>query len=77
MTKDEILVVRCNMPLPAEDLNRARKTIKAQVEDGVVILPYFMEPLVVPADLEIRIEAEDYGPGEDASPRKAGGVVLT
>ena len=77
MTKDEILVVRCNVGLSAEELNKTRRTIKAQIEDGVVVLPWFMDALIVPADLEIRIEAEDYGPGEDASPRKAGGVVLT
>ncbi len=56
MTKDEILVVRCNIMLTAEELNKVRKTIKAQIEDGVVILPYFMDALIVPAGLEIRIE---------------------
>ena len=60
MTKDEILVIQCKCALKQEDMEKARRSVLRQMEDGVVILPPWMEPMIVPAGLEVRIkEAAD------------------
>lgn len=56
MSKDEILVIRCTAAVKAEEINKARRIILNQMEDGVVVLPWYLEPIIVPAGLEVRIE---------------------
>lgn len=58
MTKDEILVLQCACALPKEDMEAIRRSVLRQMEDGVVLLPYFIAPLIVPAGIEIRIIEE-------------------
>lgn len=56
MTKDEVLIVRYNLVVPKGYLEKARQEIMLQLKDGVVVLPYYMEPVIVPKDVEIRLE---------------------
>lgn len=56
MDKEEILVLRCKYTLKKEDMEKLRRSVQRQMEDGVVILPPYLEPLIVPADIEVRIE---------------------
>lgn len=56
MTKDEILVLRCKCALKKEDMEKLRRSVLRQVFEGVVLLPDYVEPLIVPAGIEIRIE---------------------
>ena len=53
----DILVVRVNMFCKTKELNDIRRYILSQVEAGkVVLLPPYCEAMVVPSDVEIRIE---------------------
>lgn len=56
MTKDEILVIRCNMMLYPDELEQERKKVMEQLKDGVVVLPGYMQPVIVPKDVEIKME---------------------
>ena len=58
MTKDEILVIRCNLMLDPDELKQERQKVIEQIKDGVVLLPGYMEPIIVPKD--IKIEMKDY-----------------
>ena len=58
MTKDEILVIRCNLMLYPNELEQERKKVMEQLKDGVVVLPGYMQPVIVPKDVEIRLEGE-------------------
>lgn len=55
MTKDEILVLQCACELPKEDMEAIRRSVLRQMEDGVVLLPCFIVPMIVPAGIEVRI----------------------
>lgn len=59
MTKDEILVLRCKHAFKKEDMEKLRRLVLRQVFEGVVILPDYVEPIIVPAGLEVRIEEAD------------------
>lgn len=52
----DILVVKVNMFCRAKELNDIRNYIFNQKESGVVILPPYCEAVVVPEDVEIRVE---------------------
>ena len=56
MDKEEILVLRCKYKLKKEDVEKLRRSVLRQVFEGVVILPDYVETLIVPADIEVRIE---------------------
>ena len=55
MTKDEILVIRCNMMLYPDELEQERQKVMEQLKDGVVVLPGYMQPVIVPKDVEIKM----------------------
>lgn len=59
MTKDEILVVKVNARFADKDMNEIRKIIMKQKSEGVVVLPYYCEAVIVPEDVEIKVESED------------------
>lgn len=52
---DDILVVKVNMFCRTKELNDIRKWVLAQKESGVIVLPAYCEPIVVPSDIEICI----------------------
>lgn len=53
---DKILVVKMNTPMSAERLCRIYMAILTQVETGVVVLPCGCDAMVVPKDIEIRVD---------------------
>lgn len=55
---DELLIIKCNAFL-AKDLRKEwADRIKREKENGVIILPPYFEPVVVPNDIEVFIEQE-------------------
>ena len=56
MTKDEILVIQCKCTVKQEDMEKVRRSVLRQMEDGVVLLPHWLDPVIVPAGLEVRIQ---------------------
>lgn len=50
----DILVVRCNMLLPREQMQSIIDNLKAQKETGVILIPPYLEFKVVPDDIEIK-----------------------
>lgn len=55
----DLLVIRINAILSAEYEKKFRDNIIKQKEMGVVILPYFAEPIITPKDIEIKINDEE------------------
>ena len=55
MTKDEILVIRCNLMLYPDELKQERQKVMEQIKDGVVLLPGYMEPIIVPKNVGIKM----------------------
>lgn len=56
---DEVLIVKCKVILHPRDTHRIREAIIDQMKEGVVVLPDYMEAIVVPKDVEVRVEQED------------------
>lgn len=52
----DILVVKVNMFCKGEEMDDIRNYIIAQKKMGVVLLPPYCEAVVVPEDVEIRVE---------------------
>ena len=52
----DILVIKCNYNLCIRDLDYVRNTFVNQKAQGVVLLPLGFEAVVVPDDIEIKIE---------------------
>lgn len=56
----EILVIKVNhFNLSPEDMHNLRQQIIKQKEEKVVILPYYCEAIIVPEDVDIRVEVEE------------------
>lgn len=54
---DKVLVVKLNSCKTPEQLFNIHKGLKAQIQTGVVILPFNCEVLVVPKDIEVKVES--------------------
>ena len=57
----DVLVVKINALFPTETLSKIRKHILRQKESGVIVLPSYCEALMVPEDIEIKLEAYSNG----------------
>ncbi len=56
----EILVIKVNhFHLSPEDMHNLRQQIIKQKEEKVVVLPFYCEPIIVPEDIEIRVEEDN------------------
>ena len=56
----EILVIKTNQfKLSPEDMHNLRQQIIKQTEEKVVLLPYYCEAIIVPEDVDIRVEEEE------------------
>ena len=55
---NDILIVKINALFSTETLSEIRKHILIQKESGVIVLPSYCEALVVPEDIEIKLEAD-------------------
>ncbi len=56
MTKDEILVIRVHAFLPEHEMERERRRILREKEEGVILLTPYEKPVIVPAGLVVRIQ---------------------
>lgn len=52
----DVLVIKVNLDVPAEQLKALRDGFQLQKEHGVVVIPSFCEAVVVPEDVEIKVE---------------------
>ena len=60
MSKDEILVIKVNkFNLNPEDMHNLRQKMIKQKEEKVVLLPYYCEAIIVPEDVDIRVEEDN------------------
>ena len=55
----DILVVKCNMLVPLNKLQDIFNNLKSQKEEGVVILPPYLEAQIVPDDVKIKFVDEN------------------
>ena len=53
---NKVLVVKPMIKLNAERLEALHKSILLQKETGVVVLPWCVKALLVPEDIEIKVE---------------------
>lgn len=56
MQEGEILIVKLGIRLNERDMDRERRRILREIEEGVVLLQAFEEPVIVPKGLEVRME---------------------
>lgn len=59
MSKDDILVIKCNLPLKQKELNEAYRNFVTMKTLGVVLLTPGFEALICPKDIEIKMEDTD------------------
>jgi len=52
----DLLIIKSDILLHQDDRKKWMESIKREKESGVIILPPYFEPLLVPADIEINIE---------------------
>jgi len=56
----DMLVIKINqLNLSPEAMHNLRQQIIRQKEEKVVVLPYYCEPIIVPEDVDIRVEEGD------------------
>lgn len=55
----EILVIKLNAFLNIKDTNRLYKSIMAQRENGLIVIPPYCEALIVPEDVKVKVEGCD------------------
>ena len=63
----ELLIIKSDILLHQDDRKKWMESIKREKESGVIILPPYFDPLLVPNDIEISIEQE---PCDDAISRE-------
>lgn len=56
MVDENLLIIKVNVMLRGDRLQEIRELIMKQRETGLIILPPFCEAVVVPKDIEIKIE---------------------
>ena len=55
----DLLIVECLRDLSDEQLQHIFDCLKAQKETGVILLPPYLKPQIVPDDIEIRFIDEN------------------
>ena len=68
---NELLVVRVGIGLKPQHFNNLMEAITLQKTTGTVVLPHYCEAIVVPKDVEVKVEnaakkSKDYNPVEKA-----------
>ena len=56
---DQVLVVKMNILVSGDKMQKIYESILSQIETGVVLLPVGCEAIVVPKDIEIRVEGKE------------------
>lgn len=59
MNKDDILIVKYPFRMTPNRVDILHKSILEQKETGVIILPDYCEVVVIPKDVEIKVEMEE------------------
>lgn len=60
MSKDEILVIKVDgFNLSPEEMHNLRQRIIKQKKEKVVILPWYCEAIIVPKDVDIKVEEDN------------------
>ena len=54
----QLLIIKSDILLHQDERRKWMESIKREKENGVIILPPYFEPLLVPNDIEISIEEE-------------------
>lgn len=54
----DLLIIKSDILLHQDDRKKWMESIKREKESGVIILPPYFEPLLVPNDIEIKMEYE-------------------
>ena len=55
MKSDEVLVIRCDAFLPESQLEKLHDEIVEDRKTGVIVLPAYCKPLIVPEDVKIKV----------------------
>ena len=55
----DILIVKCHIHLPCEQLRAILDHLKTQKETGVILLPPYLEAQIIPDDIEIKLVDEN------------------
>lgn len=55
----DILIVKCHSHLSCEQLQTILDNLKTQKENGVILLPPYLEAQTVPDDIEIKLVDEN------------------
>lgn len=56
---NQLLVIKANVFAGETFMEGLRKSILKQKESGVIVLPFYCDALLVPDDVEIRVESSD------------------
>lgn len=57
--EDQLIIIRPTCLLSYEHMRVLRNTILKQRETGVIILPYAVEVILAPKDVEIKVEEKE------------------
>lgn len=57
---DDVLVIKCNLFMRHKEMKEFREYVFQSVENGILILPPYCEAIVVPKDIEVKVEGELY-----------------
>ena len=52
---DDVLVIKSNCLLRPEELSSIRTSLMCQKDEGVIVIPYGFDVIIVPDDIEINI----------------------
>ena len=52
----DILVIKCDAMVNSETLKQLRQIFLKEKEEGVVVMPAFCDALIIPEDIEIKVE---------------------
>lgn len=53
-----MLIIKCPSLISAERLNEIKHRIEEQAKEGIIVLPYYLDAIQVPDDVEIVFEDE-------------------
>ena len=58
---NDILVIKCKTPVKPDKLKTLRDRILKEKEEGVIVIPAFCDAIMIPEDVEIKVEGDSYG----------------
>ena len=61
MKDNEVLVIKCGVFMSDYDLQKMHDDIVKERKTGVVVLPVYCEPVIVPEDVKIEVRDDNYG----------------